>query len=199
MTSTERVRISTLSQPRPRPAAAEPVPPAADGYDHDKVTITEGMVEIPHAGLELLWDFSTHTSTAWISGLVAAGATARGIQKLASESIDDKVEGVGSLALAGASALSVWEMLHETAEAGREHHAHGHGFGPIGVLESIHGAAELYHGVVDFREKRWYQGILQVTKGTAVIAAQLVPTAAVPLHAVHLGACIGAALLDPNH
>lgn len=178
--------------------------PCHDEHHHDSESIvTEAMVEIPHAGLELLWDFSELSGSGWLAGAVGVAALARGVQKLGQHSAHDKIEGAGSLALAAASALTAYDMIF----AAHGHHAHHeHGLGAVGLLECAHGAAELLHGVLDFREaargagrKRWLTGLCGVVKGTSVIAAQCVPGAAVPLHVVHLGATIANAVLDPKH
>lgn len=158
--------------------------------------VTEAAAELPHAALEVYLDHG-HASkvTAGVAGAVSVLAATRGIQRLRDEGLSHKIEGVGALALATASGLTAFEMFEGHG------HSHGHGLGAIGVLEIVHGAAEIAGAAVEMKtgHSKKSVGLLRMAKGSSIIAAQLFPGIAPVAHVLHLGTALAAATIDPTH
>lgn len=162
--------------------------------------ITEATIDLPHAAVEVYLT-SGHGNAGPVTGAISAGvgvlAATRAVQKFREGGLAHNLEGTANLALAGASALSAFEMF-----SGHDHgHGHGHGLGAVGVLEVVHGAAEVAAAAVEIKQGRTKPstGLLRMAKGASVVAGQLIPGAAGICSVIHLGTALAAAYADPTH
>lgn len=162
--------------------------------------IRESYVELPHAAIEAFGEHHHDSAVVGVAhGAVSALATMRGIQQLKMGGAVHTIEGVGQLALAGASGLGAYSALFGGEEHGHHHH-HEHGIGLGGALEITHGLAEIaVAGLEVKQEGRKAISLVRMAKGASTLAAHLVPGAASVAHAVHLGTVVALAAMDPKH
>lgn len=164
--------------------------------------IRESYVELPHAALETFVGHEASTLGGAAHGAIGALAAVRGVQNLRAGGLIHNIEGAGNLALAAASGLTAYEMFTEIAV--HSEHAveeHGHGLGAVTALEVAHGLAEIAVGGIELKKgtKRPGVSLLRIAKGSAVLAAQLIPAVAPVATALHLGAVLATTAADPNH
>lgn len=135
-------------------------------------------------GVELLHhapEGPAHHAGAGVAALVGVGALAWGVQRLAhGETALDRIEAAGSLGLAAASGLTVYNHLRGEEEE-LEH--------LVLPLALAHSAAELVVGGADFvrgrKERdgdRAVAGLALMAVGAGLAAAHMFPGAALPLH-----------------
>jgi len=136
------------------------------------------------------------------SAAISLLAAARGVQNFRDGGLEHRIEGFGNLALAASSGMVAFDTFTESHghEAHDHSHGHSHGFGVIGALECLHGAAEIAVGSMETRRAdRRAIGLLRIAKGAAAIGSHAIPGAATALQLVHLGTVCALTALDPRH
>lgn len=190
---------------------------AHSGHHHTTATdsflprVRESFVELPHAAMELLAGHdSDSVAIGSLSGAVGILAAVRGVQNFQTGGAIHTVEGLGSFALAASSGLTAFQTFKNAHEAHHHHgHDHGHALSSlehhhnplISALEVSHGLAEIVVGGLELREDtpKPAVSLLRIAKGSAAIAAQLLPTIAQPALLAKFGLTAAIAVLDPKH
>ncbi|MEW6284237.1 MAG: hypothetical protein AB1758_36825, partial [Candidatus Eremiobacterota bacterium] len=175
-------------------ASPQPQPAARPAFLAESPYLSQGVEALwvgRHIWLDNVKDGLGPTVGGVAGAVTAVGALGLGVCRLRSDSLLDKVDGVGLLAASAHSALEAWSVLgaHESPEM------------LLGPLKVVNGLATAGVGIGDLvrarqngEPRRYLTGALGIAAGVALAGSGVLPNLAPALH-VAAGAAVAGKLL----